>query len=195
LIRSAPRPEDPSNGVLHRATLRLNGALFLLLLVLSVLVWLRLPEQVPIHFTLSGAPTRWVDRGAGNWVLFVAVAALAFGQGYLVQRFLVVDPDSTLLNVPHKDEFRLLPVERRIPVLRRMNRMVGLINSGVLLTFLLVLLVIHYSARNADALGAGLSNLLLLVLIGALVALPFIELGFLRGMIRRKLREEGIPFG
>jgi transposase len=63
-------------------------------------------------------------------ILLVAVASLSFAKTHLAQRFLVADPNSALLNVPYKRLFQKLPVERKVPVVRRVNRMLGLVNTG-----------------------------------------------------------------
>lgn len=177
--------------VVHRWTLRASVVLFTLFLVAAVVLWVRMPEQYPIGFDPMGNPTRSAE-GPGIWVLLVAVCAISFGQGYLFQRFVVTDPNSTLLNWPYKDLFHRLPVERKVPVLLRGNRLLGLINMGMVLTFLATLFLMYLTAQDPASAARTVARWMLWPVIGGTVVLPMVEILLLRRMIRRKLQEEGI---
>lgn len=191
-----PGPEEvqgglPSKGPFHREIFQFNSWLFCAFLVLAGALWRGMPERYPHRFNLSGEPTQWAE-GPGMWILLVSLASLSFGKLHLFQRFVVVDPDSPLLNLPERERFRSLPRERRIPVIRRVNRMLGLMNTGSLVLFSLILLLTWHVALDPASPLAPLGNRALLLVVGAMVVLPFLELSALRGMIRRKLEEEGL---
>lgn len=178
-------------GPFHQEIFQFNSWLFSAFLVLAGALWRGMPDRYPVHFDLFGTPTRWAE-GPGMWVLLVALASLSFGKMHLFQRFLLVDPDSSLLNLPESQRFQRLPQERKIPVVRRANRMLGLLNTGLLLIYALILLLVYHVAHDPESPLAVLGNRALLLLVGSMVALPFAEMAALRSMIRRKLQEEGI---
>jgi uncharacterized membrane protein len=178
--------------ILHTPTWRLNTVLFLLFLTLAVYLGLSLPDRYPVHFDLAGEPTRWEERGIGMWVLLVAIGSVSFGQLHLFQRFLLTDPDSRLLNVPYKEAFFRLPRERRIPVFRRMNRLLGLLNTSLLVTFTALLLVTWWSAHQPGAWPARASLWSLWLALAFALVFPLTEVWGASRMIRRKLEAEGL---
>ncbi|MEX2530528.1 MAG: hypothetical protein WD960_07135 [Gemmatimonadota bacterium] len=176
---------------LHTPSYRLNAWLFLGFLWLAISLGASLPYRYPIHFGLTGTPDAWAE-GPGMWVLLVAICAISVGQLHLFQRFLVVDPDSSFLNMPHKKLFMKLPRQRRLVVVRRANRLLGLVNTGMLLTYSAVLLLIWSSARNPGGTGAQVANFLFLTVVVGVVVIPLVEAWGLSRMVKRKLREEGL---
>ena len=178
--------------LVHTPTFRLNSILFVVFLALAVGLWMGMPDRYPVHFRLLGEPTRWTEDGPGMWILLVALCTISFGKLHLFQRFLFHDPDSTLLNVPYKRLFQKLPTPRKVPVARRVNRMLGLANTGLLLTYSFVLLLVYYSAHNPDSGAARAANYSLLVVVVFMLVFPLVELVALRRMVRRKLEEEGL---
>ncbi len=186
-VQGGPGPDSP----FHREIFQFNSWLFCGFLVLAGALWRGMPERYPHRFDLSGEPTQWAE-GPGMWILLVCLASLSFGKLHLFQRFVVVDPDSPLLNLPERERFQRLPRERRIPVIRRVNRMLGLMNTGSLVLFSLILLLTWHVALDPASPLAPLGNRALLLVVGAMVVLPFLEWVALRGMIRRKLEEEGL---
>ncbi|TVP43027.1 MAG: DUF1648 domain-containing protein [Gemmatimonadales bacterium] len=179
-------------AIVHQPTFRLNSLLFLAFIALAIYLGMTLPDRYPVHFGLSGEPTRWEERGPGMWILLVAVGAFSFGKLHLFQRFLLTDPDSTLLNVPHRDLFLNLPRERKIPVFRRMNRMLGILNTALLATYIGLLLLTWWSAHQPGGWPARFSFQALVAAVGFAVIFPLVELRVFSRMIRRKLREEGL---
>jgi len=179
-------------NVVHTATFRLNSVLFVAFLILAVVLWMGMPDRYPVHFSLFGEPTRWTEDGPGMWILLVALCAISFGKLHLFQRFLFQDADSPLLNVPYKRHFQKLPTARKVPVARRVNRMLGLANTGLLLTYSLVLLLVYYSAHNPASGAARAANHSLLAVVIFMLLFPLVELAALRRMVRRKLEEEGL---
>jgi uncharacterized membrane protein len=188
---------DPGQGrilnerVVDRGTLRAGLWAYGAFLLLAVVLWLAIPDRYPVNFDLAGRPSRTAE-GPGMWILLVAICSISFGQGHLFQRFLLADPNSTLLNVPYKRLFHQLPVERRLPVLRRSNRLLGLINLGVVLLHSVILVLIHLSARYPGSIATVGAHAVLWLVILLLLGVPFLEVTVLRRMIRRKLEEEGL---
>ena len=177
--------------MLHRPTFHLNSALVLGFLVLAAVLWQGMPARYPVHFGLSGEPDRWAE-GAGMWVMIVVICSVSFGQTHLFQRFLVTDPDSALLNVPHKKLYLRLPGERKQVVMRRLNRFLGLVNTGVLLIFYCVLLLIYHTARNPDSAATAVTQWSFWIALALVLIVPVVETIGIRRMIRRKLEEEGL---
>lgn len=176
----------------HHPTFRLNSVLFTGFLILAVLLWMGMPERYPVHMDLSGDPNRWAE-GPGMWILLVAIATISFVKSHLFQRYLFSDPDSFLINVPHKARFQELPTERKVPVIRRANRMLGLVNTGMLLIFICILFLIYHTAHNPESRAAAIANRSLQGLIVLILGVLAFETLALSRMIRRKLREEGLP--
>jgi uncharacterized membrane protein len=179
-------------SILHQPTFRLNSWLLLAFLALAIYLGMTLPDRYPVHFDLSGEPTRWEDRGPGMWILLVAVAVMSFGKLHLFQRLLLTNPDTTLLNVPHKELFLRLPRERKIPVFRRANRMLGLLNTAMLATYTALLLATWWSAHQPGGWQARIAMWGVWIAVGFAVVFPLLEVRFFGRMIRRKLREEGL---
>jgi uncharacterized membrane protein len=72
----------------------------------------RLPERIPMHFDMTGRPDRWGGRG-GFLVLFVMPLVMT-GVFYLLIRFIPrLGANPRYMNIPHKEEFLKLPVEKR----------------------------------------------------------------------------------
>ncbi|TVP58563.1 MAG: DUF1648 domain-containing protein [Gemmatimonadales bacterium] len=184
--------ERVAMNLVHTPTFRLNSALFVAFLILSGVLWVYMPERYPVHFDLSGTPTRWAERNPGMWVLIVALFVISFGKVHLFQRFLINDPDSTLLNVPYKDHFHQLPRERKVRVLRRMNRFLGLVNTGALLIYLAVLLMIFFGAHNPESASSLVARYALYMVLALILVVPLFEIVAMRRMVRTKLREEGL---
>jgi uncharacterized membrane protein len=178
--------------LLHQPTYRLNIFLFLAFLGLALQLGATLPDVYPVHFDLSGEPTRWEERGLGMWVLLVAIGAISFGQLHVFQRYVVTNLDMTLLNVPHKKAFLELPLERRLPVARRLNRMLGMLNTSLLVTFSAILLLTWWSAHQPGGWQVRVSQWTLWLAVGFAGVYPLVEVVLTGRVIRRKLREHGL---
>lgn len=179
-------------NLVHAPTFRLNSILFAGIALLSVVLWIGMPERYPVHFDLAGNPTRWEERGIGMWVLVTALFTISFLQMHLFQRYLITDPDSPLLNVPYKELFRQLPTERKVRVIRRTNRFLGLMNTGVLAIWGLLLISMRVGAEAPGSPVALLTHYAVLAVVVLLLAVPIFEIVALRRMIRAKLKDEGL---
>ncbi len=179
------------NPHLHSPSWRLNTFLLAAIPLLAAALWPSLPQPYPIHFGWSGEPDRWAT-GPGMWILLVAICTISVGQLHLLQRFLVLDARSPLLNIPWKEEVRRLPRERQDVVMRRVNRMLGLVNTTVALVFLAILVLIHVTARDPRSPAALLARASFWIVLLLTLLLPLVETVGMRRMIRRKLEEEGL---
>lgn len=180
--------------ILHTASFRLNSILFAGYLTLAVVMGSTLPDRVPIHFDALGEPTTWTYQGLGAWILLVVMGSKTFLLMHLMQ-WLVRDPDSQLVNLPKKKAFLKLPVVRRIPVMRRVNRMMGFLNTATLVLFVAILFLTWWTAHTPDDLAHApilLARWALWVAGAFVLVFPLTELWVMHRMICRKLEEEGL---
>jgi uncharacterized membrane protein len=180
--------------IFHAATFRLNSILFVGFLTLAVVMGRSLPARVPVHFDALGQPTAWTDGGLGVWILLVVMGGWTFSLAHMLQ-VLVANPETQLVNLPNKKAFFRLPVARRIPVLRRVNRMMGLVNTATLIVFAAILFLTWWTARVPDdpsILPLVLARWTLWMAAAAVLVFPLTELWVMHRMIRRKLEEEGL---
>lgn len=178
-----------TSEVIHSKTLWGSLILFGIYLVLAIVLGMDLPERYPSRFDSSGTPTQW-SEGPGSWILLVAVGAFCFGQGFLVQRFLLTDPDSSLLNLPQKERFRRLPREEKVPIVRQLNRMLGVLNIMTLLLFCGILLSIYFSAVAPESSASQFGEFWIWAMVAGVILIPFAEVFRVRRMILRAHSEE-----
>jgi uncharacterized membrane protein len=97
-----------------RSLYRLDLVLLLVYFGAAAALWPTLPDRIPIHFGLSGEPTRWVDATVAAWFGLPMVAAgltlFVWWLGRLAVRY------PTLWNLPDKERFLRLPPERRAAI-------------------------------------------------------------------------------
>ncbi len=183
--------------ILHTATFRLNSILFAGFLTLAVVMGRTLPARVPIHFDAWGQPTTWTDSGLGVWVLLVVMGSWTFLLMHLLQ-WLVRDPASQLVNLPNKKVFLRLPLERRIAVMLRVNRMMGLLNTATLAIFAALLFLSWWTARvpeDPSLLPIVLSRWLLWLAGAFVLVFPLTELWVIDRMMGHEIKEEGLIDG
>ena len=153
----------------------LAGALVLLVHVLfSVVVFWELPDQLPQHFDVTGAPKRFVETSASSWFLLPAIALATWGMITAVAHRLPSHPE--WFNFPEKARFLALPADYRAPVVKEMRSMLGVANMLVAVLMLVIQLMmwqqaVHGSAGPLAPLPLGLSALLVPVMLVWLVRL------------------------
>ena len=111
-------------------------------LALATLAWAAwaygsLPERIPVHFGLDGTADRWEDRSLGSWLLPALGLALA-ALFDAIARWSVQNPQKQTINLPQSADLMALPVERRVPVLRRSAAMLYAVGAVVLVAFALI---------------------------------------------------------
>lgn len=179
-------------NLVHGLSFRLNIYLYFLFLGISAFVYLNIPDIYPSRFDLSGNPVSWVEGKPELLIVLVLICSISFLKLHLIQRYLVNNPDSNLLNMPHKALYLQLPAERKENILIRVNRMLGIVNTLMLILFCLILLMIYFAAQNADSVSARATNGLFIICIITAVIFPFYELLQLNRYIKQELRKEGL---
>lgn len=179
----------------HEPTFRLNTLLYAACLVLAVVLWRYMPDRYPVHFDLFGNPTGWVERSAGMWILLTAVFTFCFFLIHLLHRFLFSNPDSKLINVPYKEQFQKLPRERKAQAMRRGSRMIGLVNTALLLCWAAIMFLTYFTAKSPGSLPARAANLALDGSMLSMLVIVVVEAVRMGRLIRRMLEEEGLRVG
>lgn len=71
-----------------------------------------LPDKIPVHFGLDGTPDGWAGKGD-----LMNILALVLGVNALFYLIIIAIPwlrkHPALLNIPHKDRFLALPLEKQ----------------------------------------------------------------------------------
>lgn len=126
----------------------LNLALLVGLFVGSTLVWPELPERIPVHFGLDGAPDRWARRTLLSWfglpLIALALNLLLYGVAFLSSR------SARHINLPDKDRLLRLPPERQRAVLARVRDGLELLCLPLTLVFCLIQIAAFRSAAGHD---------------------------------------------
>lgn len=108
-----------------------------------------LPERIPLHFGFDGTPDRWGERSLANWlslpIIGVGLAALMDGVGQWALRH----PEKRTINLPQSADLMALPVERRVPVLKRAVAMTNAL-AVLILTSFAILQGGAYTAAHGD---------------------------------------------
>jgi len=98
---------------------------FALTIGLSLLVYPKLPERIPLHFGRDGLPDRLVEKTILNWLtpplLGGGMALFFLLMGKMMPAIARKWPK--LISIPRKKEFLALPPEQREPVYRELTRM------------------------------------------------------------------------
>jgi uncharacterized membrane protein len=89
------------------------NVVFLALTTYTVLsAYPRLPGRIPVHFNIAGDPDRWGEKSE-----ILILVAVVWGLNILLYAFAVSMPrlarNPQRLNIPHKQEFLKLPVEKQ----------------------------------------------------------------------------------
>jgi uncharacterized membrane protein len=157
----------------------LNAGLLALITYTVLSRYSSLPDRIPVHFGISGAPDRWGSKSE----LFILVA-LVWGLTVLLYVFILSVPGlgrkPRLLNIPNKEELLKLTPERQAPFWELLQEfMAGLAVSINLLFYLMIrgtLLLIRGDIqllpfRNVVA-GLAVVFLVIIVYLPRMFALP-----------------------
>jgi len=99
----------------------LNFTILLTLLIFSCVVWEKLPEKVPMHYSLNGKPDYWGNKSFFTWFLLplitIGLNIFIYGISILIKKY------PKLLNIPNRDTFLKLPSQKKGPVLKLVEEM------------------------------------------------------------------------
>lgn len=122
----------------------LNLILILVVVIASVALWGSLPRQIPIHFTISGEPDRWVDRSFFSWYLLPLIALGMIGFFHYIIRFVAGSPQ--LWNIPNREVWLALTPEQREPVIEAFRRFMAWTSVRVTIIMSIVQASIYLTA-------------------------------------------------
>lgn len=124
--------------------------------IVAAVIWPKLPERIPVHFGLDGAPDRFGDKSVGNWyglpAVVTAFALFFFGIERLVLLLARRRPGS--VNVPRKKEFVALPEGARVRAFRPMTALMRGTLAPVALVFTFILCATYVAATGGSVQGA-----------------------------------------
>ena len=126
-----------------------NGALALALAGGSALVWSGLPEQLPIHFGVSGLPDGFADTTLLTWFGLPVLAFLVGAGLYLLAAVLPMRPG--WINLRDRKGFLALPEPARRPVYERVQFVTYLSVTFLLVILDMVQLAVYFEARGSSA--------------------------------------------
>lgn len=179
-------------SAIHKPTLKFNLLFYFGFLIYAIVLIILMPDRIPTRFDSLGNPIQWTDDKLPSMILIMAISSFTFWQIYLFQRFILNDPDSSLLNVPHKKLYLQLPQNEKVDVLIRANRMLGIINTLVLLTFTLIITLTYLSAVNPSELSVLITRYSMVTVISLVIIVPLAEAFALNAMVKERLREHGL---
>jgi hypothetical protein len=161
----------------------INGVAVVSLWGIAVWAWPRLPERIPLHFGIDGAPDRWGAPSLVNWFLLPTMVLALNLVLLLTRRWMASDP--ARINLPGGGRVDELPAPARRAVVRLLASTLAVVQLLMNLVFLLVL-----GAQYNAAMGHPSRHLLGGVLVLSLLSGPvFLVVYFLR--LQKALATEG----
>jgi hypothetical protein len=180
VIGSVPRTRvPPSYASLHL----LNAVLLLALWILSVMLYDRLPDQIPGHIGPAGV-TQWEPRGGGHWFL---VPILGTIHAALLYALSTLANTGQGVNMPGRKRIQQLPLAARRYVVEPLRPFMFGLATWLLLLMLHVQLSLYRIARAAQAGEPDTAPFLAGII--ALTILPVAGAVWLAKAVRRRLDE------
>jgi len=148
-----------------------NWVLFLGIIAFAIWAWPRLPEQVPTHFGIDGSADAWSQKTLGSWLGAPAIGLLiVLGIGWFRS---MIPRKPNWVNLPDKTNLADLPEVARRPVVEMFSGFLAIIQTEVLVIFALIQLSTYRTALGEESQG-----LMILVLLIAILASPFLMVVF-----------------
>jgi uncharacterized membrane protein len=161
----------------------LNGLLLVWLWAFSILRWPDLPDKIPMHFRLSGAPDAWEARSWTSWFALplsgLGITALMYLSAWMAKRF------PRAVNVPAKDLYVSLPPASRAPILARVQNLVYRIAALISLQFILFQVGTYQVATGKSPVLPLYVRVSSPALVGLILLLTISDVVRIRGMVVR----------
>jgi len=148
-----------------------NVGLMAAMLAFAVWTWPDLPHRIPTHFGIDGRPDAWGDRTVLSWFGIPLIAVTLTLAMYWFRALMPRHP--TWVNLPDRRRLSDLPKAARRPVLELMSGFMALVQTHLLVIFAIIQLASYRTALGGDSQGA-----MILVLLLAVLASPFLLVVF-----------------
>ena len=146
--------------------------------VVALSLYPTLPERIPVHFSLSGAPDRW--GGKSEFLLMTtlacAVCLIMGGVAWLIPWMAETRPD--MVNMMD-NSWRRFPIHQRLWIFQPMSLSFGVAALAVSLLFIVILLSTASVARGDES---GMGSLWFFVFV------PIILVAIIGGLVASHLR-------
>jgi uncharacterized membrane protein len=172
----------------NRYLIVLNSTLFLSYWVMMILYYTNLPDQIPMHFDLSGEVTRTADKSIGSWFLVPFIVTFS-GIHTIFIFWAITAAGFESWNFPEKKRILSLAKEDQVYFRKVMKWFVKhILHTSILLMLILVMAVGIYS-YNAATGNITFPLTLVLILITILYLVHITRQYFLiRNNFRNQLR-------
>ena len=168
---------------------RVNVVLMVGLVGFAIWAWPLLPDRIPTHFGLDGDPDAWSAKSLWSWFFIPGMALLLTAMMEAIRRIIPHRPG--WVNLPDKTRLVDLPAQARAPVVEMLSGFLALVQTEILVIFALIQLGTYRGAMGEESQG-----IMILVLLIAIMASPFLLVVFFlslqKAMARgKKLAAEG----
>ncbi len=110
--------------------------LFVLSMVGYVWAYQSLPLRYPSHFNFDGVPDGWTDKNLFSWFIIPAISLALLSFMYFITPLFRKYPQ--FINIPGKEKFLELSDERKEPVFKLAENLMGMIAIVEQLLFLYI---------------------------------------------------------
>jgi len=154
-------------------------SLFLLYWVVMILIYPHLPEQIPVHFNLSGEATRYSETGFASWFLLPVIVTFTGLHTLLIGwAFLTAGIES--LNFPEKKRILTLSREEQKPFKKIIRGYViktqWITLNYVMVIFLLIAVYTWLYSTDSNSFSLGYPILGLTILYLYLITIDYFNL-------------------
>jgi uncharacterized membrane protein len=161
----------------------LNGVLLVALFGGSLWAYPRLPEQIPMHFALSGEPDRWEARSPVSWFLLPTIGLVMALVLHAMSVYGARRPQ--VWNLPEKRKFLALHPPDQAPIIARMQHFMAQVGVVTAALFCLIQASIYSASTGGEEwlplwVTAGIAGMVLVIGVGAVR---------LNGVVGRMVRE------
>lgn len=161
---------------------RVNVGLMAAMLAFAVWTWPDLPQRIPTHFGIDGRPDAWGDRTVLSWFGIPLIAVTLTLAMYWFRALMPRHP--RWVNLPDRRRLSDIPDAARGPLLDMLSGFLAIIQTHLLVIFAIIQLASYRTALGGDSQGA-----MILVLLLAVLASPFLLVVFFLRF--REALEEG----